>query len=123
MLKVAPIDDIRKFIQNVENLKGDVAIQSIDFLGFLTELSSFSDVNNSVGNNVQIINLTNKSKSIVCSAFEDMLSKFWFETLDNSQSAQILISTDVNDVIYLDVDKKRSIGNIKLELKFLKGEV
>lgn len=123
MLRVAPIDDIRQFIEQVKTIKGDTAIQSIDFLGFLTELSSFSDVNQSMSVNVQTIYLTEKSKRIVCGTFEDILSKFWFKNLNSRQSAEILISTNVNDIVYLDDAKKRSIGNISLELKILKGEV
>jgi len=123
MLKESPIYDVRQYIDRVKALKGDTAIQSIDFLGFLTDLSSFSDVNSSTSTNVQTIHLIDSPKKIVCSAFDDTLSEFWFKNLCSSSPVDILISTNVHDVIYLDDAKKRSIGNMGLELKILKGDI
>jgi len=123
MLQANPIDDIRNFIQEVKRLKGEGAINSIDFLGFLTDLSSFSDINSSINTNVQTMHLVERSNFIVCGTFEDMLSKFWFNRLSKIYPANILISTNIHDIVYLDDVGKRSIGNINLKLEILKGEL
>ncbi len=121
MLETSPIEDIREYINRVSNAKGIEAINSIDFLSFLTDLSSFSEVNSSTDTNVQTIHLLKPSSNIVCDTFESMLSKCWFDRLSKNYQAEMLISTDVDDIVYLDSFNKRSIGNLKINL--VKGEL
>ncbi|MGN1412005.1 MAG: hypothetical protein ACI4WH_05825 [Oscillospiraceae bacterium] len=115
MLEKSSIDDIREYIKQFNSED----IQSIDFLSYLMDLSSFSELNTSLENNRQIIHLKDKSNGITCSTFEDVLSTFWFRNLKQSKSADIYVCTNVKDVIFLDKSKHRSIGNIRLELHFL----
>lgn len=122
ILEKYPTCDIRKFIEVVKNSKGENAIQSIDFLAFLIDLSGFSEVNSSINSNIQTIHLVKNSSEIICGNFESMLSKFWFENLSKGYSANILISTNINDIVYLDTNNQRSIGNINLKLETLKGD-
>lgn len=115
MLENSPILDIREFIKqfNIED------IQSINFLSYLIDLSSFSELNKSIKDNRQTIHLRYKSNSITCNTFEDTLASFWFDFLEKSKEADIYISTNVKDIIYLDNLKRRSIGNMEIHLNVL----
>lgn len=118
MLEVSPINDIREYI----NQFNDEEIQSIDFLSYLIDLSSFSELNASIEDNKQTIYLKNKSNNMVCNTFENMLSNFWVEILDKPYEAEIYITTNIKDIIYLDTLKRRSIGNIKVTLNILEDK-
>lgn len=116
-LSTHSIDDIREYINIVRDIKGDTAIASIDFLSFLTDLSMFSEVNTSTQSNVQTIRLNITSNDVYSNTFERTLSDFWCNRLHKEYSAKIYVSTNVKDIVTLDDDGGRSIGNISLTLK------
>ncbi len=116
-LSTHSIDDIREYINIVRDIKGDTAIASIDFLSFLTDLSMFSEVNTSTQSNVQTIRLNVTSNDVYSNTFERTLSDFWCNRLHKEYSAKIYVSTNVKDIVTLDDDGGRSIGNISLTLK------
>jgi hypothetical protein len=115
------LEDIREYIKRVEELRGVSAIQSIDFLSFLTDLSGFSEVNPTTDTNVQTIRLVEQPSSIACNTFESTLTNLWYGELSKGYPAELTVTTNVSDTVYLDTDRKRSIGNLKLRLIPLKG--
>ncbi len=113
LLETSPIYDIREYIAQLT----EDDIQAVDFLSYLIDLSGFSELNTSIEDNRQTIRLTSTYNDITCDTFEGMLSKFWFEFLGKSHGAELYVTTNTKDIVYLDALKRRSIGNLKVSLR------
>jgi len=117
------IYEINDFINYVEKEKGTITLQSIDFLSFLLSLSYLPDVHNEniyQLDNTQIIKLDEKNiilrNSVEIFQVQELLTYFWFEKLKMKYNAEIHITTEPKNKVFLNGQNNRSICNIKIRI-------
>lgn len=124
LTKVEPvINEINDFVSYVEREKGSDILESIDFLSFLLSLSYLPDPHNENiygEENTQLIRLNEKhlilGKSVEIFQVQELLTYFWFEKLKMQYNAEIQITTEPKNMIFLKGKHNRSIGNIKIRI-------
>lgn len=118
-----PITQIEQFIEFSVDECGDKAVSSIDFLSFLLSLCLIPDnakynAVNTVNVQTLILSKTHRITDVSLDKMhiQELFTYFWFHEMGEEYDCTLEISTEPDQVVYLDEKLKRSIGNIQIRM-------